>query len=323
MLIVGGFDGNSLERVEIHDLENASATLNDIPPYPTKNYGMAVGVFQDVVKACGGAANPNTCYDYHPERKIWSESTPMLFGRYHHAASFIEKLWLLSGSSGSTGGHTSTEKWDGSAFAEGTSLQRGMHGHCQLTVNDTHILFVMADGQSNYLLNWTSQEWTELDPMMYLLNNPSCGLINNTRNGVEAVVAGFGISQIFNFVSMIWRIGPNAPYFFGAGYTQLSDTFIVVGGRNLTLHFLDTMYKFDNENYEWISLDHKLQVPSSSLSVVTIPNDFVPSEGELPDLAFNSKSPNYISVNLDLTNCYFFTFLHVGSLFSEIGYITC
>ncbi len=251
---------------------------------------MTVAVIQDVIKACGGAANPNSCYDYHPDSKIWSESTPMLFGRYHHAASFIENLWLLSGSSGSTGGHTTTEMWAGSTFIEGPTLPRAMHGHCQVTVNATHIFFAMADGKSNYLFNWPNQTWTELLPMNYHFSNPSCGIINHTRNGREAVIAGFGKCETFNFMSMVWRIGPDAPYFFGVGYTQLADNFIVVGGTNITMNFLDTIYKFDKENYGWILLEHKLRIPASSSGVITVPDDFVSPGEELPDLAFNSRT---------------------------------
>ncbi len=288
LFVVGGYNGKGLDRVEVLDLQNISKTYN-ATPYPNENYGMTVGVIQNIVKVCGGVLNPLICYDYHAVNKTWVVSGLMKFGRINHAGSFVENYWLLSGSSGNTGGQKTTEIWTGRELKNGPPLPRKMHGHCQLTLNATHIFFGKADGKPNYLLDWPAKKWKKLEPTQHHIVNSSCGLIKSARHGREVVIAGYDRGAIFSFYNFRWRNGPKMPYFYTAAHTQLSDTFIVVGGVNISSHYLDTVYKFDNIKYRWIPLEQRLQIPAGDLGVVTVPDEVASFEEVYPDLAFNSK----------------------------------
>ncbi len=262
------------DLVEALDLEDSSKSCNQISHYPERKHAMSAGFMQGIVKSCGGGlSSVKACYDYHSENNSWVNSTSLMTGRMHMGASFIDNVWLLSGSWYGQVKDT-TEMWTGSNFEAGPNLPREMWSHCQLTVNATHVLFVRADGQPNFLLDWTDKTWTELPSLRYNIGGLSCGLIRHPINGIEAVVAGNGNSEIFNFTSLSWRPGPDAPNFNVASYTQLSDTFVMVGGY-VGGQNLDTLYKFDNVNYDWVPMEHHLQVPSRGPALATVPDNFV------------------------------------------------
>ncbi len=273
---VFGYHNGTLNRTEIFNLENASTTCN-MSDYPVRQTGMAVGIMQEIIKSCGGQSSPHdVCYNYYPANDTWVKSSNMTTGRYYHGSSFIDSVWLLS-NGGSSSTESTMEKWTGTAFELGPSLPRKMFGHCQLTVDAAHVFFADPDGQPNYLLNWAYQTWTELPPMATRMREHSCGLINNPKMGREAVVVGFGKTEIFNFDSHTWRFGRDAPYFYTAGYAQLLDTFVVVGGfGRYDYGTLDAIYKFDNINYEWTELGHRLETPCAMYpGVVAVPDRFV------------------------------------------------
>ncbi len=159
----------------------------------------------------------------------------------------------------------------------GPSLPQEMHEHCQLTVNSTHVFFAMPYSPSSYLLDWYEETWTELPPTTVGNGNQMCGLINNPENGLEAVIVEDGYSEIFNFNSLAWRDGPTLEPFDQAGFAQVGDTFVLVGGWSYEKQrSLDTIYRFDHLNYEWILMEQHLQIPIQSFpAVVAVPDDFV------------------------------------------------
>ncbi len=56
--------------------------------------------------------------------------------------------------------------------------------------------------------------------------------MNNPENGIEAVIVEDGITEIFNFSEEAWRTGPTLESLDEAGYTQIGDTFVLVGGES-------------------------------------------------------------------------------------------
>ncbi len=176
-LVVIGGQGSAgiLDRVEAFDLEDTTTRVcSHITDYPLPQFGMAVGIIGDVVKSCGGnQALKKACYDYHPTNNSWVRSVDMMHERYFHGHSFIDDMWLLSG--GDNGGTlTATEMWTGSAFEAGPPLPQGMFGHCQLTVNHTHVFFATKDQKTNYLLYWPDKTWMELPAMTKSYEWPIC-----------------------------------------------------------------------------------------------------------------------------------------------------
>ncbi len=101
---------------------------------------------------------------------------------------------------------------------------------------------------------------------------PSCGLINSPENGLEVVLAGYGTSEIFNVDSGVWREGPDLPNLYLATSAQIGNTFVIVGGYD-GFGFLDTIYSFDEVNYEWIELPQKLQRVKQDPGVVALPRN--------------------------------------------------
>ncbi len=283
MVVTAGknYQTGDLSRVEAFDLEDTSTrTCQPITNYPQTQYGMAVGVMQGVIKSCGGYKEPKiACYDYNPDSNTWIQSPNMTAKRVYHGHSFIDDKWLLSGGyvPDQVSPSNATEYWDGNEFHVGPPLPRAMHAHCQLTLNHTHVFFTAGDGLASYLLYWPDWTWTELPAITKNYAWPSCGLIKNPNNGREAVIAGEEKNEIFNFKNLTWRDGPTVPYFIYAGYTQLSDTFLVVGGKHSSSYsYLSTIYKFNNINYEWVQLCRNLQTKSGYYpGVVTVPDSFV------------------------------------------------
>ncbi len=165
-------------------------------------------------------------------------------------------------------------------FEPGPLLPKEMYSPCQLTINSTHISFTDTFSTGIvFLFDWYEETWTELPPMTINREYMSCGLISNPENGIEAVIVEDGITEIFNFRDEEWKTGPSVESFDYAGYAQIGDTFVVVGGENdeISNDFaLDTIYKFDHINYEWILMSQRLQVPRSFYpGVVAVPDEFV------------------------------------------------
>ncbi len=267
-----------MSSVEVIDLENPSSKCNQINDYPIEEASMTVGIIDGLIKSCGGNHNDiEDCYDYNPETNSWITSASLINARFRPRSSFIDGIWLISAE---TTYSQTTEMWTGTGFELGPSPPLALYNHCQLTVNSTHVFF--ADTwfpRGVFLLDWHEQTWTRLPRMTVnsLYHYMSCGLINNPENGIEAVIVDHGNTEIFNFREEAWRTGPTVEPFKDAGFTQIGDTFVVVGGYSYNeLEESDRIYKFDNINYEWILMSQRLQVPRDVYpGVVAVPDEFV------------------------------------------------
>ncbi len=262
------------------DLENPSNTCNLIADYPVEYTGMTIGLIDGLIKSCGGDQDTDYCYDYNPATKSWITSASLINERMRPRSSFIDGVWLVSGDSTLDIDDVplTTEMWTGTGFEPGPLLPIPMFVPCQLTINSTHVFFADTRGTGKaYLLDWYKQIWTELPPMTVLRVYMSCGLINNPENGMEVVIVENGVTEIFNFDDGEWRTVPATVESFNeSSYVQVGDTFVVVGGDNNTLEAIDTIYKFDHINYEWILMSQRLQVPRDAYpGVVAVPDELV------------------------------------------------
>ncbi len=281
-MVIGGYDSGYINSIEVVDLANPNINCFAIDDYPRSAGGMAVGVIGGIIKSCGSLTDTVECYDFNPITNLWSDSMSLPSARSYPKSSFIDDVWLVSGDyiSGDENFANVTEMWRSNRFEPGPAVPVPMYNHCQLTINSTHIFFadVSSENPTSHLLDWHSQTWTELPPpSLPDADYPSCGLIDNPENGVEAVIVHRGVSQIFNFANLTWRGGPTLPIFDYAGYEQVGDTFVVVGGRDEAFDdAINTIYQFDQVNYEWIQMEQRLQVPRSYYpAVVAVPDDFV------------------------------------------------
>ncbi len=282
IVVIGGSNdllGGDLSSVEVVDLEDPSATCDLIADYPVQDSGMVAGVIGDLIKSCGSHNDRDDCYDYNPATNVWTTSASMLTARYRPRASFIDDVWLVSGDGFDDSDRPYfTEMWTGTEFEQGPRLRVDMTRHCQLTVNSTHVFFVDTSTTNlAFLYNWYEETWTDLPATTGHKTYPSCGLINNPDNGPEVVITEDGDCEIFNVNSMSWRQGPQLATVSEAGFAQISgDTFVVVGGDSYETGILDTIYVFDNVNYEWILLSQRLKIARrNSPGVVAVPDSFV------------------------------------------------
>ncbi len=268
--------------MEVIDLYDPTSICDPLSNYPNKDYGMAVTLIDGYIKSCGSQYDRDDCYDYDFATNQWTTSESMLTPRANPKASLIDGVWLVSGDNEeieSGNAPFSTEIWSNGQFAEGPTLPAAMYNHCQLTVNSTHVFFGNKEGSyPSFLLNWENQEWTELPTRTNGGYFPSCGLINNPENGLEAVVVEDGHSDILNFNTLQWRAGPSLEYSFDrSGSAQLTDTFVVVGGSNYAgTDTLNTIYQFDHINYDWILLSKKMQIKRQGyFGVLAVTDDLV------------------------------------------------
>ncbi len=262
------------------DLADPTNTCVAIADYPIALGYSSLGLVDGVVKSCGGfdeiGHNVDNCFDYDKYTNEWISRPDMLHRRGEHRSSNIEGVWLISGDNSDTVGRT-TEMWQGSEFVQGPDMPQDMYGHCQVTINSTHIFFVDIIHQTTFMLEWSTEEWTQLDDMRgYRDHGCGCGLIRNEENGEEIVVAGYGSSEIFNLVTMKWRDGPDLHYAHGYASAQLEDTFLMVGGHDNYLGvYFNTILMFDQENYEFVELEQRVQYRRSYAAAIAVPDDVV------------------------------------------------
>ncbi len=94
----------------------------------------------------------------------FKSGTALLEKKQEAGSSIIDGVWFVSGDYDIPAGNM-TEMWTGSEFMLGPTLPERMDGHCQVTINATHVFFANCDEKTTYLLNWNLQEWTQLYDM--------------------------------------------------------------------------------------------------------------------------------------------------------------
>ncbi len=159
-------------------------------------------------------------------------------------------------------------------------MPESMYGHCQVSINETHVFFADGVNGTAYILDWSTKEYSLLEDIP---GNPNkdyitCGAIYNNLNGQEIVIVSRGSSSIFNVLNMTWRQGPDVEIeFVMASAAQLGSTFVVVGGCSPEDEFenFDSVFVFDAVNYEFVLSDVKLDVAVRSAGVVALPDDYV------------------------------------------------
>jgi len=149
-------------------------------------------------------------------------------------------------------------------------------GHCQLTINSTHIFITGYSGTEAFILDWENQDWFMVDDIPVVELRPSCGFLESSQFGSEILVAVGRYSYIFSLTNLIWRDGPALPQLtVNLGYAQVSGGFLAIGG-DVNGSLQDTVYKFSEDSYEWKLLENsKLEVPKSLVAAVAVPDEFL------------------------------------------------
>ncbi len=267
------------DTAETIDLENISF-CGPIPDYPLGPMeGATAALIDGKLKVCGGWIEElgyvSDCYDYDFNAKTWDVARSMLADRREAAASLTSHGWLISGGQSES---NTTELWDGQEFVPGPNMPEEMSGHCQVTVNATHLFFAISNSNTarNYMLNFDSQEWIRVEDAQVSRSYPACGLVpNRDTANPEVVVVGNGGSEVFNVASMTWREGPDfQPVGSRHASAQLDDTFALVGGTNNTA-YLDTVYTFDPDTYDFALNKQRLALARLSATVAAVPDELL------------------------------------------------
>ncbi len=279
MLIAGYADYDWQDDVQVIDLADPSSVCAPIANYPIAADFMVAGFINGVVKSCGGYIgsdiNLDLCYDYNPSTNSWDSSPNVNYERSKSASSVIAAKWLVTGNDLDITGSKS-ELWTGSEFVESIDLPEHMYEHCQVTINSSHVFFGDCRSQTAYILDWNLQEWTQLGNMTYYRLACGCGLIHNDVQGDELVIASEGTSEIFNFGTMSWRDGPNPADEYGFASAQLRDTFALLGGFDSGANrYSSKVWVFDQNNYEFVLLEQRLQHHRAYGGAIAVPDEIV------------------------------------------------
>jgi len=286
VLVIGGFH-QKIEIIEINIISSVEAIgteCDEVDDFPFEVMGSTAAFLGDRIVVCGGADYGESaitdCLQWTPAARSWTEldqnlPTPL---RYP-SSSVIDGKWFISGGSFGPASFLREETliFENGIFTPGPRLPEGRNGHCQITLNDTHVFIAGGDVASTIVLDLPAQEWISLEDLPKAeAFFPACGLVNTQEFGQEVVLAKEDFSYIFSLSDLEWKDGPTLPvYRDNLSAAQLEDGFLAIGGWDDRPETVDTVYKFDAEAYDWILMeDYALNVSRSHTSPVAIPDGF-------------------------------------------------
>ncbi len=76
-------------------------------------------------------------------------------------------------------------------------------------------------------------------------------------------------SEIYNTETQEWREGPTLPHtIYASSSVQYDNTFLLVGGRNYSYQYLDTIYQYNQTSETWILRPERLSTPKGFMAAV-------------------------------------------------------
>jgi len=239
----------------------------------------AAAYFQGKILSCA-QFNDAKCYQLVPGALSWTEISSIPIDAVMRASVAGDRIVFSGGMEGSSDPQLVVYYDDQGLFIPGPTLPARMSHHCQLTINQTHVFF---SGDETLLLNVETDQFTFLENVPRPMSTPACGLLNG-MNGKEILMAVTTKSYIFNLNDTAWRPGPQLPEDIEyLAYAQVSGGFLAIGGEgekyDIATGFpysvpIDTIYKFDENMYEWILLPQKLELAREETGAVSVPEDF-------------------------------------------------
>jgi len=281
LFVIGGdlYPSHALKNsVEVFDLSQSESICPDIAQYPIKASGILTAFVENRIIGCGGHSDngaSNRCFAYVNDDNNWIEMRSMSNTGYEAASSsVIDGKWLISGGRES---RRSTLIYANGDFMRGPILPVGKFGHCQLTLNDTHVFISGGMSLDTFILDFPNRKWLLMENVPSQLYLSACGLINSPTMGQEVVMATLETSYIFSLSTLEWREGEPLPErLLYPASAQFENDFVVIGGHDEASTISTTsMYRFDRNNYVWIELDQQLQEARDYASAAAAPKNYI------------------------------------------------
>jgi len=279
LFVIGGerySDNIYFNNIEIFDLSESQPRCKSIAPYPVEATGI-LSAFAGKLIGCGGSTlfdSYGECFVYDKDANVWNE-VKSLPGRNYVGtkSSIIDGKWFISGGVSS---RLSTLIFDNGEFVEGPPLPHPKHGHCQVTLNDTHIFFSGGTSVTTFLLDLPNKKWITLKSSPGQYYYPGCGLVNSPTFGQEVVMTTLEFTAIFSLSTLEWNMGKSLPEKVDSMTSaQFENDFVVIGGRKSDGLSISSMYRFDANSYDWVKINHDLEEPRDLASAVAAPKSYI------------------------------------------------
>ena len=286
-MVIGGFPGAAYYDVELIDLTGQGRTCRKPDDIPVGAYGAVAAFIDNRAISCSGYNSPyiGECYEYNPSDGSWDYTTSMTTPRQLGASTIIDGQWLITGGYSSAESDiyklASTEYFDAfsNSFVSFKDLDVARSYHNLVTIDNNQA--ILAGGNSDhtetYILNIRDDDWSTNGPPLQEGRHWSAAGSVTFANGSTAVLVTGGVgtrtTEVLYEGATSWIYGPDLPLSIETGNAvQYENTFIVVGGY--ASGWLDTLYKFDVDNWTWILLDERLALDKDRTAVIMVPDEY-------------------------------------------------
>ena len=278
-------NGNLVSVVDMSGLELSCSAPSGLPGDVQAQYGTGA-FYNNASLFCGSWITEfqNSCYQLDTWNGSWIKISEMSVGRYDAASVLIDPttFWITGGYSSDYGKLNSTEKLavGVGSFQRDLDLPEQMDNHCFLQI-DENTYFLHAENGKTWLLDYASNNWTQVGDIPLEREYPICGKAESSALGTIVVVTGgefditlLDLTYVYSISLSAWDVGPSLPTALrGAESVQFGDSFLVLGGFNGT-GYQDDIYEFDPEGMRWRQRQEKLSSTGFGLVAMIAPDYF-------------------------------------------------
>jgi len=176
---------NTVEQVLLPD--DNGVKCSPAPRFPIVIRG-GTGAFLDgVLTVCGGITDDavpeytNRCFELSSGSDDWREVAGLPTGdNAFLKSSVVAGKWLLSGG---VRAPSSTLIYEDGLFTPGPELPFPKDGHCQVTINSTHVFFAGGASEETFMLDVPNGQWIYLSDIPAEVSLGACGLLHHPTDG--------------------------------------------------------------------------------------------------------------------------------------------
>jgi len=280
VVIGGSTDDTETNSVEILDLSGEGHTCATLPDYPLAVTHLTATFLNDELLACGGWEPAyDKCFKLTADNlSEWVEISSLIEPLSSMASSNVDGKWLISGGTTPISKYSyRTSIYNGQHFSRAKDLPYDKRRHCQLTVDDNHVLFTGGHKPDSYLMDWDRQRYVVLwdVPTSSDLSYAVCGVLNNPMYGREVLLATGEESYLYSFADSNWKEGLLLPEgIMNSSSAQINKGVVSIGGA-ISGKVTKQVYLFDEETYKWQLLSQKLKQARKGAAAVPVPDHFL------------------------------------------------